>query len=293
MSIRQLVFDFFALCGHRPIEVCPGVWQVKADDGLMQALDGWRAQGRLLQFSFQRDLAEAYGAELISPGSYRLNTILRLVQGQGLLSQAHIPHHLFHEPGIRKRVLAECAGTGRAYVLTSSAHFGQYLQLELSAQARGLQKKESLHTIVVNLSSGEVLKFAFPFHLLQAGSVPTEQIRRRKCSLKQAYLKAAAHVSELWSQDDQSWVEQALGKMAEEEKKLREFYQGRTSTAEFTAKLQELRGRLHPGLSIRALRGAILFTPLFSYRLVVVSASGRERVCTVMYDPIANLRELD
>jgi len=274
------------------VEICPGVWQVKADEALMKELDGWRAQARLLQFTFERPLAEAYGADLISPGSYRLDTILNLIRRQGLLSRAHIPHLLFHEPSIRKRVLSSFQGE-RAYVLTSSLEFGQYLQLELSAAARGLQKKESLHTVVVNLSSGEVLKFAFPFHLLHPGGVESTLIRKRRCSLKRAYLQAAAYLSHLYAQQDQSWALEALDKLALEEAKLESFYQGQTSSPELTAKRRELQNRLQPVLAITILRGALLYIPLFRYRLVVVDQSGRERTRTVSYDPIANLCALD
>lgn len=38
---------------------------------------------------------------------------------------------------------------------------------------------------------------------------------------------------------------------------------------------------------------ALVYAPLFHYRLVVVSAGGRERTKTATYDPIANLCALD
>lgn len=293
VTIKQLVFDFFELLGLSPVEIHPGIWQVQADEALMKELDGWRAQARLLQFTWDRDLAAAYGAELISPGSYRLASILRLIRQQGILSRAHIPHHFFHEPSIRKKVLAAFGTEGRAYVLTSSARYGQYLQLEISVEARGLQKKESLHTVIVNLSSGQVLKFALPPHLLQAGGVEPELINKRKCSLKQAYLRAAEHLSREFAGEDQSWAQKAREKMALEEEKLQAFFQGKTSSPEFAAKQEELRRRLQPVLAINALRAALVYAPLFHYRLVVVSAGGRERTKTATYDPIANLCALD
>lgn len=105
--MEQLVFDFFKLCSLNPVEIRKGVWQVQADDGLMKELDGWRSQGRLLQFTFDQRLAEIYGADLICPGSYRLNSILQVIRKQGRLSQAHIPHHYFHEPSIQRRSSAD------------------------------------------------------------------------------------------------------------------------------------------------------------------------------------------
>ncbi|HHT42609.1 MAG TPA: hypothetical protein GX014_04330 [Firmicutes bacterium] len=275
------------------MEIRRGVWQVRADDALMKELDGWRSQGRLLQFTFDRGLASAYGADLIGPGSYRLNTLLNLIRRQGVLSQAHIPHHFFYEPNIRRKVVTSSSSGERAYVLTSSSLYGQYLQLELLAEARGLQKKESLHTVTVNLSSGEILKFPLPAHLIQGGGVDPALVVKRKCSLKNAYLSAAAHVAGAIAEQGQEWAQEALESMAAETEKLNAFFQGRSDSAEYEAKLQELQRRMQPVLAIDAVRGAVIYAPLFRYRLVVVDAQARERTKTVTYDPIANLHELD
>ncbi len=290
--MEQLVFDFFKLCSLNPVEIRKGVWQVQADDGLMKELDGWRSQGRLLQFTFDQRLAEIYGADLICPGSYRLNSILQVIRKQGRLSQAHIPHHYFHEPSIQKKILGGL-GAQRAYVVNSSQQYAQYREIEILTEVRGLHKKESLHTVVVNLFSGKVLKFPFPTHLLRAGGVPQGLVGRRGCSFKQAFANAAAHLHQTLAQGEQKWAEEAHSKLVLEESKLREFFVGNTGSDEFKAKQQELHRRLHPVMRMDALRGALLFTPLFRYRLVVVDADGSERTKNLSYDPIGNLQELD
>ncbi|HBN96419.1 MAG TPA: hypothetical protein DDZ66_08955 [Firmicutes bacterium] len=287
-TMQQLVFDFFRLCNLEPVEIRKGVWQVRADDALMKELDGWRAQGRLLQFTFDQRSAETYGADLICHGSYRLNSILQVIRKQGVLSQAHIPHHFFHEPGIRKKILGGFGAVERAYVVNCSLQYSQYLELEILAEARGLQKKESIHTVVVDLSSGKVLKFAFPYHLLKAGEVPKDTLRKRKCSFKQAFANATTHLHETMAASDHNWAYEARHKLTLEEEKLREFFQGRTESEEFKAKKQELHQRLAPAVRIDALRGAILLVPLFHYRLVVVETHGKEKSKNLTYDPIGN-----
>lgn len=258
----------------------------------MKELDGWRAQGRLLQFTFDKDLASAYGADLISPGSYRLNTILQLIRKQGILTRAHIPHHFFHEPSIRKKILASFSTGKRAYVVNSSFPFSQYLQLEILVETQGLQKKESLHTVVVNLSSGEIIKFAIPHHLISPGGVAEELVLKRKCSLKKAYLSATEHIKATLAAEDQTWATEALAKLAKEEEKLRAFFQGQESGETFAAKKNELNRRFRPTVQMDALRGAILFIPCFSYRLMVVETNGQEKTRQVTFDPIANWSDL-
>lgn len=254
----------------------------------MKELDGWRAQGRLLQFTFDKELAAAYGADLISPGSYRLNTIISLIRKQGILSRAHIPHHYFHEPNIRKRILSGLNSGQRAYVVNNSFLFCQYLQLEIRVEMRGLQKKERIHTVVVNLSSGEMIKFAIPNHLLHAGEVGQDLVIKRNCSLKRAYISATKYLSELIASENQAWAHEALAKHAQEEEKIREFFQGQNSTEEYATKKQELDRRLKPSVTMDVLRGAMLLIPCFCYRLMVVDVNGSEKTKQVIYDPIAN-----
>jgi len=292
-AIEQLVFDFFKLCNLDPVEIRKGVWQVQADDSLMKELDGWRSQGRLLQFTFDQRLAEVYGADLICPGSYRLNSILQVIRKQGTLSQAHIPHHYFHEPSIRKKIMGALGAAQRAYVVNSSLQYAQYMEMEILTEARGLRKKESLHTVVVSLSSGKVLSFPFPTHLLKAGGVPQDAVRKRACSFKQAFANAAGHLHEMLAQGEQEWAQAARDKLMLEEEKLREFFVGDTDSEEFQAKKEELHRRLGPVMRMDALRGAILFIPLFHYRLVVVDVDGSEKGKNLTYDPIGNLQELD
>lgn len=287
--MQQLIFDFFGLCNLEPVEIRKGVWQVQAGDALMKELDGWRAQGRLLQFTFDQRSAEIYGADLICTGSYRLNSILQVLRRQGILSQAHIPHHYFHEPGIRKKIISGFSLGERVYIVNCALRYAQYLQWEVLVEASGLQKKESIHSVVVDLSSGKVLKHAFPYHLLKAGGVPTDMLVKRRCSFKQAYNNAATHIQDIVETDDYQWALDARSKLAQEEVKLNTFFAGRTSSDEYKAKLLELQQRLAPIVRIDALRGALLLIPLFQYRLMIVDADGHEKSKNLMYDPVGNL----
>lgn len=292
-TITQLVFDFFRLCKQEPVQIRQGVWQVQVDDALMKELDGWRAQGRLLQFTFDRKLAETYGADLICPGSYRLNTILQVIRKQGLLSQAHVPHHVFHEPSIRKKIIHDLGTRQRAYVVNNALHYSQYFLFHIVVTQLGREKKESIHNPIVNLSTGEVLKFAIPPHLLQGGSVQGASIRKRKCSFKRAYANAVAQISAELAQADHTWAERANDKLALEEEQLAKFFEGKTTSPEYKAKLQELQKRFAPKIQMDALRGAILYIPVFYYRLIVVDTNGKEKSQNLYYDPVSNLEELE
>ncbi|HHY16195.1 MAG TPA: hypothetical protein GX521_08990 [Firmicutes bacterium] len=275
------------------MEIRPGVWQVWLDEALMKELDGWRAQARLLQFTFDKHLAETYGADLICEGSYRLGTITRLIRRQGLLAKAHLDHKHFYEPNVRRKVLENLGAGKRVYVISNRLAYCPYLGLQLLASRFGLQKKESIHFPMVNLSSGEVLlKFPISTHLFSSGPPQKEKTQEKKISYKQAFTAATGCLAELYTEGDLSWAEEALGKMAREMQKLASFYEDTADTAFYEPKAAEIKKRFYPRLEITALRAALLFIPLFQYRCMVVDPSGSEEVTNVCYDPVTNLQKL-
>lgn len=257
----------------------------------MKELDGWRAQGRLLQFTFDKHLAEIYGAELISNGSYRLNTITRLIRKQGLLAQAHLCHEHFYEPNIRNKVLASLGPKKRVYVINNRQCYCQYLGLQLSVRRLGLQKKESLHFPMVNLSSGEVLlKFPISTHLFSSGSPLKDAILKKKISFKKAFVAAIDRLTQVFAEKDDSWAKNALDQLNKEKEKLDSFYEDSTDFSAYKHKTEELEKRLYPKLEITTMRVALLFIPLFHYRLMVVDGKGNEKTETLYYNPVSNLQ---
>jgi len=291
--LKQVIFNFFKLCDLTPREIRAGVWQVQINEELMKELDGWRAQARLLQFTFDQKLAESYGADLICIGSYRLNSILEVIQKQGIFTHLHISHNVFHEPNIRKKVLNELGSENRVYVVNESQMHGQYLQLKILARTISLEKKESIHTLNVNLSSGEVLKFAISPHLIEPGKGRVTDIRKRKCSFKKAFSNAVDYLIKTPQFADPGWTEKAWETFEQEKSKLRSFFNETDEDDIYSLKVKELKNKYAPKLQIDIMRSAVLFTPLFFYKLILIKPSGQEQSRNVLYDPISNAYELN
>src|SRR5690554_5072857 len=156
-AIAQLVFRFFQLLGLEPVQIRKGIWQVHLPEPLAKELDGWRAKERLFQFTFEKKLADAYGAELISPGSYRLDTILTAIRKQATLTHAHLPLDVFYEPTIRRKVLHQLEATlssARLYLLNQTTTYVTYLFLVMRISFITHQMSEIIETPVVDLSTG-------------------------------------------------------------------------------------------------------------------------------------------
>jgi hypothetical protein len=288
-TFKQLIFDFFSLCELEPLEIRRGIWQVNADDALMKELDGWRARGRLLQFTFEPDLAETFGADLIVPGSYRLNSIVQLVRRQGLLSRAHIPHHFFHEPSIRQKAMAGLNPGGRTYVVNSSIAYGQYIMLKIFVRLKGLSSQDSIHTRIVDLSDARVLRLNLPTHLLQPGGVDETLLRKRKYGLKKAYNAAVENILADLDEQGHDWTLAAWERLEEEKGRLREYFENQSDSPAYEAKLQEVKTRLMPTIQMNAIRAAFIYVPLFQYRLILVRPDKTETSQNLSCDPISSL----
>lgn len=175
-GIAELVFTFFRLLGREPVQIRKGIWQVFLDASLAKALDGWRGKERLFQYTFDRRLADTYGAELIAPGSYRLDTILQAVRNQARLSRAHLPHDLFHEPSIRsslfQRLVGKAGSSIRLYVLNLERSFSPYLWVVSLVSRITHQRSDAIHHSCVDLRTGRVTPLPISNQLFVGGLPP-------------------------------------------------------------------------------------------------------------------------
>lgn len=289
-AIAQLVFRFFQLLGLEPVQIRRGIWQVVLPEPLAKELDGWRAKERLFQFTFDRKLADTYSAELITPGSYRLDTILQAVRKQAALARAHLPHEFFHEPSIRKSLLDRLAhqavGPLRYYVLSLDNAFSPYLWIISQVSYVTHQRRDELYSHWIDLCTGQVTAPPISNHLLVGGPPNSNLIRRRKITYKQAYGNLCQHITNELTEQDQTWADEAWNALKEEKRKLADFYEGDATPDELAAKQRILEENHAPRVMVRPIRGALLYVPSFSYRLVEVGQS--EQVRRVIYDPLTH-----
>ena len=90
---------------------------------------------------------------------------------------------------------------------------------------------------------------------------------------------------------DDTWAKEAWDRLRQEQTKLEAYYEGNTDQDYGAIKKAELLKRASPKVQIRSLRGAILYIPLFQYRLMEVMNTGKERIRHIHYDPVSNRLE--
>jgi hypothetical protein len=288
-NIAELVFTFFRLLRKEPLEIRRGIWQVFLDEALAKELDGWRAKERLFQFTFDRKLADAYGAELITSGSYRLDTILQAVQKQALLSRAHLPHDRFHEPSIRASMVQRLSGSAqyptRFYVLNLERSFSPYLWIVFQISRITHHRRDTLYSISVHLCTGRVTPLPISTQLF-VGGPPFGPVQRRVLSYKQAYNKLCRHIGEELAVQDQTWAEEAHEALEAEQRKLASFFEGSMRQDELAARQRALVENYAPRVLVQPMRGALLYVPNFCYKLMEVGQT--ERVFHATYDPLTH-----
>ena len=144
-KVADVVFNFFKLCNLKPVQIRKGIYQVQIPDALAKELDGWRAKGGLFQFTFDQKLAETYGAELISEGGYRLDSIIKVIQKQARLSNAILPHTTFFEPTIRRKILDRLAKENpgyRWYIVDYHCKYSPYFLFVLQLTYLAYEKRK-------------------------------------------------------------------------------------------------------------------------------------------------------
>jgi hypothetical protein len=289
-GIAELVFTFFRLLGREPVQIRKGIWQVFLDASLAKALDGWRGKERLFQYTFDRRLADTYGAELIAPGSYRLDTILQAVRNQARLSRAHLPHDLFHEPSIRsslfQRLVGKAGSSIRLYVLNLERSFSPYLWVVSLVSRITHQRSDAIHHSCVDLRTGRVTPLPISNQLFVGGLPPGGTIRNRVLSYKQAYSLLCQHIARELEDQDQSWAEKAWEFLEEEQAKLARYYEGTGDQEQLAARQKALAENYAPRVLVQPVRGALLYVPSFNYKLVEVGRA--ERVFHATYDPLTH-----
>lgn len=288
-KVADVVFNFFKLCNLKPVQIRKGIYQVQIPDALAKELDGWRAKGGLFQFTFDQKLAETYGAELISEGGYRLDSIIKVIQKQARLSNAILPHTTFFEPTIRRKILDRLAKENpgyRWYIVDYHCKYSPYFLFVLQLTYLAYEKQEEIRKPLVDLITGRVLTFEIPLDLLVEGEIEKSMLLKRRISYQQAYQQIQLEINEQLQYSDATWAKQATEIMQTERERLENFFKDLPDDEQKERRIAELMERAKPRVQIRPLRGVLLYFPKFLYRVIQVGS--KEKTNRISYDPVSN-----
>ncbi len=267
----------------------------------MTALEGRWAPGGSLLLVFDPEAAAAHPeADLVAPGSFRLERFLAWIRREVQVSRAYLPP-LPPEAGqaLLPHVLAAASRDlplASYYVLDRAQVWEPHLVVAFLAARIGVERHETLHVPGINLVTGALSTDLRPW-LPEEEGAPCGPTARRRLPYRRAYDALLASVARQVRAEDPAWAAAALRRYQEEEERLLAYYadlarENRASQetlaqleANRQRRLREQRDRFRPRVLIRPAAVALLHVPVLNYSVLFCDGL-RERRRTFTYDSL-------
>lgn len=298
--VRRLVESLLSAAGV-PYAWCGEVLQANLSQEAMTSLQGHWAPAGTLRLVFDPEVAAAHPeADLVAPGSFRLERFLAWIRRQVQLARAYLPplprgtsEELFHRcvaAGLQDSPM------GSRYLLGQQQIWEPHLVIPFLAARIGVERQETLHVPGVNLVTGTVCDDLRPF-LPQEGGAPPGPEARRRLTYRRGYEALVTSVVRRIREEDASWAETALRHYQEEVERLMSYFdelaqenRGQPDTlAQLETvrqhRLHEQRDRFRPRVLIRPLAVALLYVPALTISVLLCDGL-HERRRTFTYDSL-------
>lgn len=298
--VRRLVEGVLTAAGV-PFTVVDGCLLADLPAEARTALEGRWAAAAPLCLTFDRASAAAHPeADLVEPGSFRLERFLAWVRRENRLGIAHLAPL---PRGLAQRLLTDPAILGfepqvqpvAAYLLEETQVWEPHLVVGFLAARSGAERRETLHVPGINLVTGDCRRDWSADLPEQQGS-PARPMARRRLSYRRAYRALLSSVVDEVEAEDGAWADAARRRYHEEERSLETYYaellrENRgdpDALAQLEAnrqlRLEEQRARFLPRVVIRPVAAALLYAPVLKF--TVLLCDGRSETRRLLtYDP--------
>lgn len=297
---RHLVEEVLAAAGVSPGEVA-GCLSADLPGEVMTALEGHWSPPASLLLAFDPETAARHPeADLVAPGSFRLERFLAWIRREAGVSRAALPP-LPRDAG--RALLSRLPATGEPglspagwYLLDQVQVWEPHLVVAFLAARIGVVRQETLHVPGINLVTGRLTGDLRP-HLPREAATPAGPEARRRLAYRHAYQALLLQVAEAVRAEDPSWAREALARYAAETERLEAFYAELARenagspealaqlSANLDRRLHEQQDRFRPRVQIRPLAAALLQVPVLNYVFLVCDGP-RERRRTITFDPL-------
>ncbi len=296
--VRRLVESLLTAAGV-PFEWHEGCLQANLSAEAMTALEAHWSPPATLLLTFDAAAAARHPeADLVAPGSFRLERFLAWIRREVHLSQAFLPPL---PRGTGRRLLAQhLASSGGGvpgyYLLDEGQAWEPYLVVAFVAARIGEERRETLHVPGINLVTGEVQPQLLAYLPQEAGEPCGPQVRRR-LAYRRAYRALLDAVVTALHAEDPAWAHAALQRYEEEVRRLEAYYgelarenRGNSEAlaqleANRQRRLHEQKDRFRPRVLVRPSAAALLHVPVVTLSLLLCDGL-RERRRTLTYDPL-------
>lgn len=313
-EIRNFVLRYFRMAGAGVEEAPEGLVRIAVSDDLAREWEGPWAHGYQLDLIFDPALSERFPqAELVSQGSYRLDSVTAAARKRGRFSRRYVSV-TGDENRIKSRLVAHLKERGYQesgiYFLDSKRELMPYLLVNFRIMRVSEDKEDELVSLGINMVTGHIEE---EFMQKVGGFAPgpdppgPEEAwpeSRRRISWKKAYDRLCNGVRERLDNSGHQWAVAARERLAGELQRLEEYYvqmareigpeePGQESIMQIRQRrLDEQKSRFAPRVLVRPYQAAIIYAPAQKLR-VLLSDGWHDLRATAIYDFLAGVPFLE
>ncbi len=272
-AIRRFVLDALRLAGaafsEADGELVLATCQVTIPGGIFAAP---RVVQENLQLVFTAEGAARHpSAELVCPGSYRLQWFIAGLRARGFLTRQYYVMD-FNSKRLEREVLSLLPPTAPRFSFRGERRsFVPFLLAVLKLTAAAGDKREELLPLALNLVDGS-FRPELPDRLRQATFLPElqyQRVERRRLPWKAVWRALEAKALERVRSYGTEWYRASLDRLAVEGEQLRRYYQESLPEAEdlgrvrdeYLRRREELMEKYSPVVRIRLANAALLYLP--------------------------------
>ncbi len=298
LGIRQFVLDTLRLAGAAYSEpdqdLILASCQVTRPGGIFTGPQVVREE---MQLVFTPEGTERHpSAELVCPGSFRLQWFIAGLRTRGLLTRQYYGEDLSSRR-VEKEILSLLPTSAPRFAFRSQRRrFLPFLFAVMRLTATAGEKHEELLALAVSLTDGS-LRPGLAERIRGMAFLPGlefQRVERRRLSWREAWRliqEQAMHRALSYGKD---WYQAALARLANEGEQLRQFYaemlkeaeDGVAVRGEYLRRLAELSEKYAPAIRISLANAALLYLPQIVH--LVDDAAGRP-LPPIYYEPASGL----
>ncbi|NLC52926.1 MAG: hypothetical protein GX770_03045 [Firmicutes bacterium] len=246
-----------------------------------------RLEKQTLNLVFTPEASASYpGAELVIPGSYRLNWFLDGLKERGNYTLQRFKYD--RAPAETETALGTiCPDLQRRFPLpTPTVKTRPFLLAHYTLSYQTDELHEELVSLGLDMTSGAITPDFLRF-LTEAEAVPgvtDTAVEAPNCSLEEAFTLLHSYLEQLVAARDRRWVEEARTRYEEELSCLYQYYQeDQRDFTDFHNRALDLYDKFRPRVLVRLVNVGLLYLPELVYTL---PAAGRKRKTVLRYLPL-------
>ncbi|HHZ18962.1 MAG TPA: hypothetical protein GX391_00380 [Firmicutes bacterium] len=245
-----------------------------------------------LNLIFQPEHINKYpGAELATPGSYRLNWLIDGIRRRGGLTKQCVTYHTNFRKWQKEIQPLLPVGFPYFFFHHPKLHYRPYLLANFLISYRTDERRDELFSVGLDLVSGQILptlQADLKQHTL-TDRMPVTSTIKEEIPVKEAIAICRAQAEKQAKKMDPGWIEEARERFLTELACLKQYYGENRDEVAYRTRAAELHNKFRPRVTLTWINLALLYLPEVSYTLQSLSG---EPLPTVLYYPVGSRIEL-